>query len=93
MKEIQATEDIVPLGEFKAKASAMLRKLRSTNRPLVITQNGKPAAVLITPEDFDSLVERERFVAAVQRGIADADAGRTIDDSELDAELERASET
>ena len=93
MKQLQAAEDIVPLGEFKAKASAMLRKLRSTNRPLVITQNGKPAAVVITPEDFDSLVERERFVAAVQRGIADADAGRTIDGSELDAELEREIET
>ena len=89
MKELLATEDIVPLGEFKAKASEMLRKLRSTSRPLVITQNGKPAAVLITPEDFDSVVERERFVKAVERGMMDADAGRTIDDSELDAELER----
>ena len=88
MKELQAAEDIVPLGEFKAKASKMLRKLRSTGRPLLITQNGKPAAVVITPEDFDSVVERERFVAAVQRGMADADAGRTIDDSELDTELE-----
>jgi prevent-host-death family protein len=92
VKELQATEDIVPLGEFKAKASEMLRKLRSTNRPLVITQNGKPAAVVITPEDFDTLVERERFVAAVRRGVADADAGRTIADGELDAELERGLE-
>jgi len=87
MKNLKTTEDIVPLGEFKAKASEMLRKLRSTSRPLIITQNGKPAAVVITPEDFDMLVERERFIAAVQQGLADADAGRTIDDSELDAEL------
>lgn len=87
MKELQAAEDIVPLGQFKAKASEMLRKLRSTSRPLIITQNGKPAAVVITPEDFDTLVERERFVAAVQRGMADADAGRTLADDEL--ELER----
>ena len=87
MKELKATEDIVPLGEFKAKTSEMLRKLRSTNRPLVITQNGRPAAVVITPEDYDILAERERFIAAVERGMADADAGRTIDDSELDREL------
>jgi len=92
MKAPQATEDIVALGEFTAKASEMLRRLRSTNRPLVITQNGKPAAVMITPKDFDAFVERERFVAAVQRGMADADAGRTIDDGALEAELERESE-
>ena len=42
MKDLQASEDIVPLGEFKAKTSEMLRKLRSTNRPLVITRNGRP---------------------------------------------------
>ena len=88
MKDVHTTEDIVPLGEFKAKASEMLRKLRSTSRPLIITQHGKPAAVVITPEDFDILVERERFVAAVQQGLADADAGRVIDDSELDSELD-----
>jgi prevent-host-death family protein len=89
MKELQATEDIVPLGEFRAKASEMLRRLRATSRPLVITQNGKPAAVVLRPEDFDTLVERERFVARVERGMADADAGRTIDDGDLDADLER----
>jgi prevent-host-death family protein len=64
----------------------MLRKLRSTNRPLIITQNGRPAAVVITPADFDAVVERERFVAAVERGLADADAGRTVDDAELESE-------
>ena len=92
MKELRAAEDIVPLGEFKAKASEMLRRLSSTSRPLVITQNGKPAAVVITPQDFDSLVQRERFVAAIERGLADAEAGRTLSDSELDEELERESE-
>ena len=88
MRQLRATEDIVPLGQFKARASEMLRRLRATNRALIVTQNGKPAAVVITPEDFDALVERERFVAAVERGIADADAGRTIDDRELDDELD-----
>jgi PHD/YefM family antitoxin component YafN of YafNO toxin-antitoxin module len=55
---------------------------------LVITQNGKRAAVLITPEEFDRICERDRFVEAVTVGSADSRAGRLIDDEELDEELD-----
>jgi PHD/YefM family antitoxin component YafN of YafNO toxin-antitoxin module len=54
----------------------------------VITQNGKPTAVLITPEEFDRLHERDRFLAAVREGLADSEAGRIVDDRVLTDELE-----
>ena len=82
-------EDIVPLADFKSRTSQLLRKMREDQRPLVITQNGKPAAVLITPEDFDRIRERERFVEAVSAGLADSAAGRLIDDEELDMTLDK----
>ena len=87
MKPVQIAEDIVPLADFKAQASRLFRQLRREQRPVIITQNGKPAAVLITPEEFDRMQERERFLDAVREGLADSEAGRLIDDSELDAEL------
>ena len=55
---------------------------------MVITQNGKPAAVLITPEEYDKMQEHRRFLTAVQEGLDDVTAGRTFSDDELDAELE-----
>jgi prevent-host-death family protein len=82
-------EDIVPLADFKSRTSQLLRKLREDQRPLVITQNGKPAAVLITPEDFDRIREHERFSEAVSAGLADSAAGRLIDDEELDVTLDK----
>jgi prevent-host-death family protein len=85
MKPLQLTEDILPIGEFKAQASRVLRQLRSSQRPVVITQNGRPAAVLITPEEFDRIREHERFMSAVREGLADAEAGRLVDDEELDS--------
>lgn len=88
MKPIQIAEDIVPLAELKAHASRLFRQLREDQRPLVITQNGKPAAVLITPEEFDRIGERARFVEAVREGLADSDAGRLIDDEQLGQELD-----
>jgi len=84
----QVSEDILPLGEFKSQASRVVRRLREENRAVVITQNGKPAAVLITPEEFDRLNEQQRFVEAVRDGLRDSEAGRTIDDAALTEELD-----
>ena len=88
MKPIQITQDIVPLADFKAQASRLFLQLRERQRPLVITQNGKPAGVLIAPEEFDRIQERDQFLAAVREGLADSEAGRLIDDEELDGDLD-----
>ncbi len=88
MKFVQVSQDILTIGELKTHTSRVLRRLRDAQRPIVITLNGKPAAVLITPEEFDRLYERERFVEAVGKGLADAEAGRVVDDEVLSAELD-----
>lgn len=56
---MNVSEDIIPLGEFKSKAAKVLKQLHETGRPIVVTQNGRPAAVLLTPEEFDRLSERD----------------------------------
>ena len=88
MKPFSIAEDIVPLNDFKARASQLFRRLREGQRPMIITQNGKPAAVLITPEEFDRIRERDRFAEAVSAGLADTAADRLIVDEELGAELD-----
>jgi antitoxin YefM len=54
---------------------------------VVITQNGEPAGVLLSPEEFDRIVERERFLSDVAAGVADLDAGRTVTTDELKRRL------
>lgn len=79
MKAIRVSEGIVPLGEFKAQASRLMRGLKGEAAPLVITQNGRPAAVVLSPEAYDELRERQEFLEAVAAGLADAVAGRVVD--------------
>ncbi len=81
-RPLRVSEDIVPLGEFRTHTARVLGRLRQQKRPVVITQNGKPAAVLVTPEDFDRLQEHGRFLAAVSEGLADVEAGRIVADEE-----------
>lgn len=87
MKPVNVSKDILPLGKFKSQASQVLRELKNSHRPVVITQNGSPAAVMIRPEDFEMLLERDRFVSSVGAGLKDASLGRVISEEEAERRL------
>lgn len=87
-KTLHVSQDILPIGDFKTHAGRVLRRLREDGRPVVITQHGRPAGVLLSPEEYDRLREHDRFLEAVREGLADAEAGRTISDEELGANLD-----
>jgi len=90
MKAMRVSDGIVPIGEFKAQAARWLRRLADGNQAVVITQNGRPAGVLISPADFDRLQERQRFLESIAAGVADAESGRLMDTGELSRKLAEA---
>ena len=53
VNRLKVASDIIALGAFKTHAAEHLRNLHKTRRPLILTQNGKPAAVVLTPAEFD----------------------------------------
>jgi len=79
--------NIFPLAQFKARASEVINGMKSDNNPVVITQNGVAAAVLLPPEEYDRLVERSEFIRAIEAGLADSNAGRLHSQGDLAAEL------
>jgi len=87
MKPIRVSEGIVPIGEFKGQAARWLRQVAQTGEPVIITQNGRPAGVLLSPSNFDRLQERQRFLESIANGIADAKAGRLMGTPQLKRRL------
>jgi prevent-host-death family protein len=84
---IRVSQDIVPIAEFKAQASRWLDHAKDSGQPVLITQNGKPAAVLLSPVEYDRLQERQRLLESIAAGVDDAEAGRTMTTSELKRRL------
>lgn len=78
MRALRVSEDIVPIAQFKARAGRWLERARDTGHPVVITQNGKPAGVLLSPAEFDELQDRVRLFVDIAAGVADAEAGRVF---------------
>jgi prevent-host-death family protein len=83
VKEVQIADGIVPLGEFKAQAAKFLKRLAQSREPMVITQNGRPAGVLVAPSELDRMQERQRFLESIAAGLADAESGRVFETEEL----------
>lgn len=76
-RQLRVSDDFVPVSEFKAQAAELLKRIADSGQPLVITQNGRPAGVLLSPAAYDDLMEKTEFVGAVRAGLADIEAGRT----------------
>jgi prevent-host-death family protein len=88
-RSLQVSEDIVPIAELKSRLGEIVRGLDTRPRPLIITLNGKAAAVVMSPRAYDRMTEQSQFVHSIQQGLADAEDGRVIDDAELGRRLER----
>ena len=89
MKALKLSKDVVTLAEFKSQAPSLLERISNSSQPLLITQNGKPAAVLVSPAEFDRIQEQEtaRFVTAVTRGLQDADVGKVMTSAQAKSRL------
>jgi prevent-host-death family protein len=85
---LRVAEDVVPIAAFKARLSQVVRELPGRGRPMVITQNGKPAAVLLSPRDFDDLTYRRRFLSAIKEGLDDLQADRVLSHDEVGSVLD-----
>ena len=59
------------LSEAKMKLSSLVDAVQATDEEVLITRNGSPAAVLVSPDEFESLKETNavRSDAAMMREI------------------------
>ena len=72
----------VPLSEAKAKLSGLLDSVEDRDEEIVITRNGRAAAVLVSPGDFESWKETltirsdSELLAEIRRGISALKRGK-----------------
>jgi prevent-host-death family protein len=70
------TMKTLSLSEAKMKLSALIETLSNTDEEVMITKNGSPAAVLISPDEYESWQETlairsdAELTAEIQSGLA-----------------------
>jgi prevent-host-death family protein len=90
MKKLTISQDIVPVAEFKTSISKYLKSLKETGHPVIITQNGRPAGVVITPIEYDNLTYKSLFIESVNKGLNDIESGEFYTTEELKEKIKSA---
>jgi len=49
------SQDIKPITFLKSRAADLLKQINETHRPVIITQNGEPRAVLQDPKSYENM--------------------------------------
>ena len=74
--------EIVPITDLRQDSSAVLKRLRSSREPVIITQRGRAAAVLLSVEEYKRTENERQILLLLARGekeIAQGE-GHTLDD-------------
>lgn len=57
MPRIRLDTDLRPVTEFRANAAAVIAQVRETKRPVVLTQRGRGAVVLVDVQEYQRMLE------------------------------------
>lgn len=66
----------------------MLKQVNDTHRPIVITQNGEPKAVLQDPESYENMRNAIGILKLISQGEDDIRKGNATSQDEVFSELE-----
>jgi prevent-host-death family protein len=77
---------VVPISRAASALAALIAQARTTQRPIIVTQKGYPAAFLLSVELFDKLRAAAEAAHQVEPAPADADVLDRIFDFDGQAE-------
>ena len=79
---------IVPISDLRKGAAALLKKVRESRDPVVVTQRGRPAAVLLSVEEFERREQDLEILRLLAQGEKEIAAGVGHDLEEVLAEAD-----
>jgi prevent-host-death family protein len=74
------TKDIQPMTTFRNHSAEIMQHLKDTKRPVILTVNGKPAAVVQDAEAYQHLLDlagEASSAEGIRQGLEDLRNGRT----------------
>lgn len=62
------SRDIKPVTYLKSRAADLLKEINDTHRPVIITQNGEPRAVLQDPQSYENMRNAIGMLKLISQG-------------------------
>jgi prevent-host-death family protein len=85
---VNISKDIRPITYLKSRAADLLKQINETHRPVVITQNGEPKAVLQDPESYQNMRNAIGILKLISQGEEDIKNGKSKSQEEVFSNIE-----
>ena len=80
--------DIKPVTYLKSKAADLLKQINETRRPVIITQNGEPRAVLQDPKSYENMRNAIGILKLISQGEEEIKNGKSKSQEEVFENIE-----
>lgn len=78
MAKIKPSRDIQPVTEFRANAAQFIEQVQTTGEPVILTQHGRSAAVLLDVESYESMMDELALLRDVRTAEEQVAAGKGL---------------
>ena len=75
----------MPVSEVRSKLASLVKRIKKEDKQLILTKNGRAAAVMMTPEAVETLeiMADRKLLASIARGMEDLENGRVYAHKEV----------
>ena len=76
MSALRPSTDVLPVTDFRSNTSATLGRLHATKRPVILTQHGRGAAVLMDVDVYEDMLDEIALLRDVRIGEEQIEGGQ-----------------
>jgi len=74
---ISISKDIEPLSEFRKKSAYFIKRLKKEKQPIILTQHGKSAAVLMDVSEYERFTKKLEMLEDLLEAKQQVEQGKT----------------
>ena len=89
MQRLKVDQDIRSMSEFRTGIASFIKQVHDTKRPLIITQHGKGAAVLLAVSEYEAMQDKIELLQDIHTSIAQIETGKGIEHKDAKATLRK----
>jgi prevent-host-death family protein len=71
--------NIIPVSDLRQDAAKLLKQLKNTKEPLIITQRGRAAAVMMGVDAYEQSEHEKELLRLLAKGDREIEAGKGYD--------------
>ena len=78
MNRINLETDIRPVSDFRANITSIIEEIKRTKRPVVLTQHGRSAAVVLDVAEYERILEKLELLSDIELAESQIENGQGL---------------